>query len=249
MWRGGEDRGPCLTDYKALVGLVTSCPRSTLRRAPSPGGSSPGGCSIFDSASGLRSGLCEDFIEREKGLGTLRRYVKGQVLDPSRSRGMTVIQRSRLGASATHLGRGDRTPGPSRPFDPPEADFQLGGSSIGGCSIFDRVSGPRSGLYEDFIEREKGIGNLEEVCEGASPRSLAKPRDDSYTKVTPRRICDRVNGPARPPGFRLGGRNDGIAKVSLGGEGTGPRPLSTLRSSRGGLSAQRILHRRMFHLR
>ena len=57
------------------------------------------------------------------------------------------------------------------------------------------MSGPRSGLYEDFIEREKGIGNLEEVCEGASPRSLAKPRDDGYTKVTPRRICDRVNGP------------------------------------------------------
>ena len=54
-----------------------------------------------DGVSGPRSGLYEDFIEREKGLGTLRRYVKGQVLDPSRSRGMTVIQRSRLGASAT----------------------------------------------------------------------------------------------------------------------------------------------------
>ena len=79
-----------------------------------------------------------------------------------------------------------------------------------------------------------GIGNLKEVCEGASPRSLAGPRDDSYTKVTPRRICDKVNGPARPPGFRLGGRDDGIAKVSLGGEGTGPRPRSTLRSASAG---------------
>ena len=63
--------------------------------------------------------------------------------------------------------------------------------------IYDRVSGPKSSLCEDFIEMEKGIGNLEEVCEGASPRSLAEPRDDSYTKVTPRRICDGVSGPAR----------------------------------------------------
>ena len=121
---------------------------------------------------------------------------------------MTVIQRSRLGGSVTHLGRGEGPPGPGLPFDPTEADFQLGsrpasagfqlgGSSIGGCSIFDRVSGPKSGLCEDFIEMEKGIGNLEEVCEWASPRSLAEPRDDSYTKVTPRRIHDKVNGPAR----------------------------------------------------
>ena len=168
---------------------------------------------IHDGVSGPRSGLFEDFIEMEKGLGTLRRVCEG--------------------ASPRSLA------------EPRDDSY----TKVTPRRICDRVSGPRSGLYEDFIEREKGIGNLEEVCEGASPRSLAEPRDDSYTKVTPRRICDRVNGPARPPGFRLGGRNDGIAKVSLGGEGTGPRPLSTLRSSRGGLSAQRILPRRMFHLR
>ena len=35
------------------------------------------------------------------GWGALRRDVKGQVLDPSRSLGMTVMQRSRHGASST----------------------------------------------------------------------------------------------------------------------------------------------------
>ena len=83
---------------------------------------------MFDRVSGPRSGLCEDFIEREKALGTLRRDVKGQVLDPSRSLGMTVMQRSGLGASVTHLGVGEGLPGPSRRFDLAPA---RGGSSTG----------------------------------------------------------------------------------------------------------------------
>ena len=109
--------------------------------------------------NGPRSGLYEDFIEREKGIGNLEEVCEGaspRSLAEPRDDGYTKVTPRR---------------------------------------ICDRVSGPRSGLYEDFIEREKGIGNLEEVCEGASPRSLAETRDDSYTKVTPRRIFDRVSGP------------------------------------------------------
>ena len=188
------------------------------------GGSSTGGCSIFDRVSGPRSGLCEDFIEMEKGIGNLEEVCEGasprslaeprddsyakvpprrihdRVNGPARlplnsgsGAGMTVKLRCRGGRGLD--------PGPGLPFYPPEADFQLGsrpasagfqlgGSSTGGCSIFDRVSGLKSSLCEDFIEMEKGIGNLGEGREGASPRSLAGPRDDSYTKVTPRRIHD-----------------------------------------------------------
>ena len=126
--------------------------------------------------------------------------MKGQVQDPSRSRGMTVIQRSRLGASPTHLGRGDRTAWPlsilrfSRggisAWFPPEAD------PTGGCSIFDGVSGPRSGLYEDFIEREKGLGTLRRYVKGQVLDPSRSRGMSGYTKVPPRRICDRgVSGP------------------------------------------------------
>ena len=136
MWRGGEDSGPCLTDYKALARLVTPCPRS-----------------CFD--------------------GLLPEADPSQADVPS----STARAASKLACAKTSL-------------------------------------------------MENGVEKLKEVCEGASPRSLAEPRDDSYTKVMPRRICD-----------------------SSGERGQDPRPRSTLRSSRGGLSARRILHRRMFHLR
>ena len=150
----GPRSGLCEDFIEREKGLGTLCEGASPRSLAEPRDDSYTKVTprrICDRVSGPRSGLYEDFIEREKGLGTLRRYVKGQVLDPSRSRGMTVIQRSRLGASATHLGRGDRTPGPSRPFVSHEEGFQLGSRLR---RIYDRVSGPRSGLCEDFIERE-----------------------------------------------------------------------------------------------
>ena len=160
-------------------------------------------------------------------MGTLRRYVKGQVLDPSRSRGMTVIQRSRLGASTTHLGVGEELPGAARSFDSHEERFQLG-SRFG--RICDRVNGPRSGLCEDFIEMEKGLGTLRRYVKG---QVLDPSRSRGMTVIQRSRLGgsathlgrgDRAPGPARSfdsheERFQLGSR------------------------------LRRILHRRMFHLR
>ena len=65
------------------------------------------------------------------------------------------------------------------------------------------------------------MGSLKEGCEGASPRSLAEPRDDSYAKVTPRRIFDRVYGIPRPsciPDWGVGVRGGGLGvEEFLGG--------------------------------
>ena len=70
-------------------------------------------------------------------------------------------------------------------------------TSTGSCLrwILDSTSGLKTGLREDFIDREMGIGKLKEVCEGASPRSLAEPRDDSYTKVMPQRAFSSADPP------------------------------------------------------
>ena len=125
------------------------------------------------------------------------------------------------------------TPCPRSYFDGllPEADPSQADVPSSTARAASKVACAKTSLIGNGVEK------LKEVCEGASPRSLAGPRDDSYAKVRPRRICD-----------------------SSGERGQDPGPRFTLRSSRGGpsaylpprlsgLSARRIRHRRMVHLR
>ena len=182
--------------------------------------------------SGPKSGLYEDFIEREKGLGTLRRDVKGQVLDPSRGRGMTVMQRSRLDASTTHR--------------------------------------------ETFAQLQIASAVLSRSLDLHPPLILREPQHERPRPHRERLCKGLINGggkdyPALPLGSGSGGgmtrdthpspsrHASAYLRFPLRERGGTAWPRSTLRSSRGGLSAwlpprlsglsaRRILHRRMFHL-
>ena len=169
MWRGGEDRERCLTDCKALVGLVTPAPLLPFDGLPPQ--ADPPQADVPSSTARAASKLaCAKTSLIGNGIGNLKEVCEGaspRSLAEPRDDSYTKVTPRRIC---------DRVRGRSP------------GLAYRRRLHFDRMSGPRSGLYEDFIERE--IGNLKEVCEGASPRSLAEPRDDSYTKVTPRRICD-----------------------------------------------------------
>ena len=153
-------------------------------------------------------------------MGTLMRDVKGQVLDPSRSRGMTVIQRSRLGGSTTHR----------------ETFAQLQIAS----AVLSRSRDLHPPLILREPQHERPRPHRERLCKGLI---------NGGGKDHPAQPLDSGSGAGMTVKLRC-----------RGGEGTGPRPRSTLLSSRGGLSAwlpprlsglsaRRILHRRMVHLR